>query len=64
MNLISKAMFDSHMQIHFGVESKASKSSCVKCKEDVGRKFPQPDCHCSVAKITTEMKDIRMLTKL
>ena len=56
-NQMSQDMFDSHMQIHFCVESKASKSSCVKCKDDVGKKCPQPHCHCSVAKITTEMKD-------
>ena len=55
-NLMSQDMFDSHMQIRFGVESKASKASCIKCKENVGKKAPQPHCHCSVAKITTEMK--------
>ena len=55
-NLMSQEMFDSHMQIHYGVESKESKSSCLKCKENIGKKSPQPHCHCSVAEITAEMK--------
>ena len=55
-NLMGQEMFDSHMQIHFGVESKENKSSCMKCKANVGKKSPQPHCHCSIAMISPEMK--------
>ena len=56
-NNMSQERFNSHMQIHFGVESKKTKASRQKCKDNVIKKLkhPQPHCHCCMAEISEVM---------
>ena len=56
-NNMSQERFDSRMQIHFGVESKKTKASRQKCKDNVIKKLkhPQPHCHCCMAEISEVM---------
>ena len=55
-NTMSQGSFDSHMQIHYGVESKQSRVNCQKCIDSEHRENPVPHCHCCVAEITGEMR--------
>ena len=48
-NKMSQIRLDSHMQIHYGVESKSNKMSCEKCEKNKNKKSPDPYCHCSIA---------------
>ena len=61
-NRMSQKMFESHLSIRSGVESKLSILNCGKCKqndkkEEAGFK-PTAHCHCAVAEVSSSMKDL------
>ena len=54
-NQMSQSSFDSHMQIHYEVESKQSRANCQKCIDSEHQASPKLHCHCCDAEITKEM---------
>ena len=55
-NQMSQETFDSHMQVHYGVEDKKSRDSCDKCVKHKAAKIKAPHhCHCTIAEISEKM---------
>ena len=59
-NRMSQDMFDGHMQVKSGVESKLSRIGCPQCcivsrREEIGIETTKDHCHCSFAPISEEM---------
>ena len=55
-NQMSQETFDSHMQVHYGVEDKKSRDSCDKCVKHKAAKIKAPrHCHFTIAEISEKM---------
>ena len=52
---MSKYTFNSHVNIHYGVESKKSRLDCDKCDSIGKKKGVDGHCHCSIADISEKM---------
>ena len=57
-NLMIQETFESHMQIHYGVEGHQSREVCPRCIQHKASQTRQPHhCHCSVAEMSDAMRE-------